>query len=212
MSGNKKNIKNKGQTKVTKKLSSNKISKNSSKLLTKKPKTLNIKIASNNDLKIKSANLNPIKNKIITRNNKKIIKIASKKKAIDNLTSSSVNSQKTVNNKNKTDNVVNFIDWSKVNVYKGNELVNLKDNSELNITKINASSNKSLFKKLKNNHLISNSDGCALNYAKKKELKDICLIEELILLIAIIFTMFQSKKIFLYPEHRLTKPSTKLKN
>lgn len=167
MSGNKKNIKNKRQTKVTKKLSSNKIPENSSKLLTKKNKTSNIKISSNSDVKIKSAILNPINNKIIARNNKKIIKIASKKKAIDNLTST-VNSQKTVNNKNKKNNVVNFIDWSKVNVYKGNEIVNSKDNSELNINKINTSSHKSLFKKLKNNHLISNGDGCALSYAKKR--------------------------------------------
>lgn len=168
MSGNKKNIKNKGQTKITKKLPSNKSSKNSSKLLTKKNKTTNIKISSNNDVNIKSATLNPIKNKIRVRNNKKIIKIASKKKAEDNKTSTVANSQKTLNSKNKKNNVVNFIDWSKVNVYKGNELVNLKDNSELNINKINTNSHKSLFKKLKNNHLISNGDGCALSYAKKR--------------------------------------------
>jgi len=179
MSGNKKNIKNNNKTKVIKKSLLAKKIDNSSKKLSRNNKISESKIFLNDNLKAKSRDFVDNKDKARTRDNKKIIKIGAKKKNDNpkillkkNSSHQNLSPNKLPKNnpkkKFKDNNVINFIDWSKVNVSTDNKLTELKEIAQIDLTKINSSNFKSLFKKLKNNNLISNSDICALTHAKKR--------------------------------------------
>ncbi|MFM7620200.1 MAG: hypothetical protein ACKO47_01155 [Alphaproteobacteria bacterium] len=179
MSGNKKNIKNNNKTKVIKKSLPAKNLDNSSKKLTKNSKVSQSKIFTDKNIKTSSSNSSDLKSKKRIRDNKKIIKIISKKKnsnpkillkkesSHQNLSANKL-PKNNPKKKFQDNNVINFIDWSKVNISADNKLTELKEIAQIDLTKINSSNFKSLFKKLKNNNLISNSDICALTHAKKR--------------------------------------------
>lgn len=171
--------------KINKKESLSKKNTNQVKVIKNKEKTLKIskskKVLKNShknsstldpsidDEKNKSLNSQPLKNSIDINKkfNKKIIKIVSKKKATNQKKLSKSKSPQTNPKKKFTNNkVINFIDWSKVNVSSNGDLPNLKDAVELDLSSINATNLKSLFKKLKNKNL--HSDECHLTYAKKR--------------------------------------------
>ena len=103
------------------------------------------------DKKNKLLNSQPPKNSfdINKKFNKKIIKIVSKKKITNQKNLSGINSspkkisqsKSPKNNPKKkfTDNkIINFIDWSKVNVSSDRDLSNIKNAIELDLSKINA--------------------------------------------------------------------------
>ncbi|GDX36660.1 hypothetical protein LBMAG18_11710 [Alphaproteobacteria bacterium] len=179
---------NKAKPLSKKNISQVKVSKNKEKTLknnkSKKVLKNSYKTSPTPDLSIenkknKSLNAEILKNifDVNKKFNKKIIKIVSKKINTSQNNFSSDNSpQKKIpkskspqnNPKKKLTNnkIINFIDWSKVNVSSDGDLLNLKNSIELDLSKINANNFRSLFKKLKNNNL--KSDECPLTYAKKR--------------------------------------------